>query len=57
VGVLADIMDHGECLESRDFRTANQLQKKDVGIFAVAQLEALQFRQAQVGEPCVFADG
>lgn len=57
MGVFADIVDHGECLESRDFRTANKLQKKDVGIFAVAQLEALQFRQAQVGEPCVFADG
>jgi hypothetical protein len=53
--VFAEIMDHAEGLESRDFRAASQLQKKDVGCFAVVQLEALQFRQAQVGEPCVLA--
>jgi hypothetical protein len=31
------------------------LEKEDVGSFAVAQLEALQFGQAQVSEPCVLA--
>jgi len=37
-------------------RTVSKSQKEDVGAFAVVQPEVLQFRQAQVSEPCVFAD-